>query len=225
MTSTTLSLSEKIADGIVDMITREGKTRGDSIPSARALAERFEVTAPTVREALRRLEATGVIVFRHGSGTYVGPGFGRGLVANPHVVASASSVLGLIEARLVIEPNIAATAAAHRTEADLEALRAACDNAKVPDVVEDVSSHFHAALARATGNPVLSDTIEAMLVFNRRQRQELRQAFIVPETDHAEHQGLVEAIEEQDSETARFLAEAHLRSLRDAVRQQLRPTD
>ncbi|WP_129660441.1 FadR/GntR family transcriptional regulator [Rothia uropygialis] len=223
MTQNTLSLSEKIADGIVEMITREGKCRGDSIPSARALAEHFEVTTPTVREALRRLEAIGVIIFRHGAGTFVGPGFGRGLVANPHVVASASSVLDLIEARLVIEPNIAAAAASYRTEEDLKALRAACNNAKEPHVVEDVFSHFHATMARATGNPVLTDTIEAMLVFTRRQRQELRQAFIVPEHDHAEHLGLVEAIEAQDPETARFLAEAHLRSLRDAVRQQLRP--
>lgn len=221
MTSTTQSLSERIADGIVEMIAAEGKTEGDPIPSARALAERFEVTTPTIREAQRRLEAIGVLVLRHGSGTFVGPGSGRGLVANPHVAATTSSVLDLIEARLVIEPNIAAAAAKNRTAEDLERLRASCENAKDKGGVEDVSMHFHAVLAQATGNRVLSDAIEAMLVFNRRQRTELRQAFIVPEADYCEHLDLVAAIEEQDAESARFLAEAHLRHLRDAVRQQL----
>lgn len=221
MTSATQSLSERIADGIVELIARENKTVGDAIPSARALAEHFDVTTPTVREAQRRLEAIGVLVFRHGSGTFVGPGSGRGLVANPHVAATATAVLDLIEARLVIEPNIAAAAAKHRTQEDLERLRAACENAKDTGDVEDVTHHFHAVLARATNNPVLLDTIEAMLVFNRRQRSVLRQVFIVPETDYCEHLGLVEAIEEQDAESARFLAEAHLRHLRDAVRSQL----
>lgn len=221
MTSTVDSLSTRLADSIVALIETDGKTEGDPIPSARALSERFEVTTPTVREALRRLEATGVVVFRHGSGTFVGPGHGRGLVANPHVTASHRSVLELIEARLVIEPSIAASAAAHRTDRDLEDLRAACENSRRSDEVPETSAHFHAVLARATGNRVLADALEAMLAMNRRQRRILREEFIVPKTDHAEHLALVEAVRQRDAETARFLAAAHLRALRQAVRTQL----
>lgn len=215
------SLSEQIADGIVEMIALEGKEEGDPIPSARALAERFRVTPPTIREAQRRLEAMGIVVLRHGSGTFVGPGFQRGLVANPHVAATTRSILDLVEARLVIEPTIAAAAARNRTEEDLALLVTATENARSVGTTLDVTKHFHAVLARATGNPVLADTIEAMLVFNDRQRRVLRQDFVVPASDHAEHMSLVAAIAAQDAESARFLAEAHLRSLRDAVMRQL----
>ena len=52
-------------------------TPGEALASSRDLAKRFDLTTPTVREALRRLEATGIVEFRHGSGTYVGVGIDR----------------------------------------------------------------------------------------------------------------------------------------------------
>ncbi len=84
MTSAEASLSERLADGIVEIIRTERLGPGDALASSRELAQRFEVTTPTVREALRRLEATGIVEFRHGSGTYVGAGIERRLLANPH---------------------------------------------------------------------------------------------------------------------------------------------
>ncbi|MFC7650005.1 winged helix-turn-helix domain-containing protein [Streptosporangium lutulentum] len=71
-------MSERLADDIVEIIRSERLGPGDVLASSRELARRFDVTTPTVREALRRLEATGVVEFRHGSGTYVGPGIDRG---------------------------------------------------------------------------------------------------------------------------------------------------
>ena len=94
MTPVEASLSERLADNIVEIIRSERLGRGDALASSRELARRFGVTTPTVREALRRLEATGVVEFRHGSGTYVGPGIGRRLMANPHLPRSTrASVL------------------------------------------------------------------------------------------------------------------------------------
>ncbi|HEY9395440.1 MAG TPA: GntR family transcriptional regulator, partial [Nocardioides sp.] len=52
MTSNTSSLSERIADGIVAMIEAAGLEPGDALASSRELAKRFEVTTPTIREAL-----------------------------------------------------------------------------------------------------------------------------------------------------------------------------
>src|SRR5919106_1170112 len=106
------TLSERLADDIVGIIRTERLAPGDVLASSRELARRFSVTTPTVREALRRLEATGVVEFRHGSGTYVGEGVDRRLLANPHRPAiDQESVLELVEARLVLEPSIAAEAA------------------------------------------------------------------------------------------------------------------
>ena len=111
MTATTPSLSERLADGIVELIRADGLRPGDALMSSRELARRFDVTTPTLREALRRLEATDVIRFRHGSGTYVGDGLARRLMANPHAGGGdLVSALELVEARSLLEPQVAALA-------------------------------------------------------------------------------------------------------------------
>ena len=73
-----------MTESILGIIREGGLRPGDAIPSARELAKRFAITTPTVREALRKLEATGAVEFRHGSGTYVGPTINNVVLANPH---------------------------------------------------------------------------------------------------------------------------------------------
>ena len=58
---------------------------GNRLPSTRALAERFAVAMPTVRESLRRLQTTGAIEIRHGSGVYVSEAVDRLVLPNPNV--------------------------------------------------------------------------------------------------------------------------------------------
>ena len=60
----------RAADAIMDQVERlilEGKVRpGQKLPSERALAEEFDVSRPTVREAIQKLEARGLVQRRHG---------------------------------------------------------------------------------------------------------------------------------------------------------------
>ncbi|GAA3583420.1 FadR/GntR family transcriptional regulator [Kribbella ginsengisoli] len=106
------SLSDRLTEAILGIIRDADLGPGDAIPSARELAKRFELTTPTIREALRKLEATGAVEFRHGSGTYVGPTINNVVLANPHrPPITKNSVLELIGARLLIEPAVAAQAA------------------------------------------------------------------------------------------------------------------
>lgn len=165
MSRSELSLSERLADNIVEIIRSERLGRGDALASSRDLARRFGVTTPTVREALRRLEATGVVEFRHGSGTYVGPGIGRRLMANPHLPRSTrASVLELVEARLVLEPAVAAAAANVRMAEAVRELEHAASNAlHPPEESLRQSVHFHVALAAASGNTLLREAVEALL--------------------------------------------------------------
>ena len=105
-------MSDRLTEAILGIIRDRNLAPGDAIPSARELAKRFEITTPTIREALRKLEATGAVEFRHGSGTYVGPTINNVVLANPHrPPITKESVLQLIGARLLIEPAVAAQAA------------------------------------------------------------------------------------------------------------------
>lgn len=218
MTGATSSLSERIADGIVAMIEAAGLGPGDALASSRELAKRFDVTTPTVREALRRLEATDVIRFRHGSGTYVGEGFARRLLVNPHVAgASAESVLELLDARIVLEPSVAAAAAGARTVADLSALTISADNALKPQYADERPElHFHVALAAASGNQLLREMVEALLQVRSRDQIEIRLRYADRERDHAEHVQIVEAVRDGDPDAASRLTRDHLVAIRDA---------
>ncbi len=215
----TPSLSERIADGIVELIRADGLQPGDALTSSRDLARRFDVTTPTVREALRRLEATDVIRFRHGSGTYVGDGISRRMMANPHVGAvDLESVLELIEARMVIEPQVAAAAALGRTDVDLAALDAAAGNALLPQQGQERPAlHFHVALAAATGNRLLRETVEALLHVRARDQIEIRHRYDDRERDHAEHLEIRDAVRDGDADAAARLTRDHLVAIREAL--------
>lgn len=219
MTNAPLSLSERIADGIVGLIRTDDLQPGDALTSSRELARHFDVTTPTIREALRRLEATDVIRFRHGSGTYVGDGMRRRLMANPHIgFTDLDSVLELVRARIVLEPSIAATAAAQRTDAHLAALDRASDNALRPQQGDERPDiHFHVALAAATGNPLLTETIEALLHVRRADQVAIRHEYADRERDHDEHLEILTALRDRDAVAAADLTRTHLESIHDSI--------
>jgi Transcriptional regulators len=210
------SLTSRLADEIVDLIVEGGLRPGDALESSRALAQRFEVTTPTVREALRRLEATDVVQFRHGSGTYVGAGFERRMVVNQH--AGRDSIEELIATRLLLEPAIAAEAARRHTAADLEVLETALSNALTPQHGDERPAlHFHVAVAAATGNRLVAETLEALLHLRSREQVEIRHRYDDRERDHAEHQQILDAIRAGDADRAAELTASHLQSIRDVL--------
>src|SRR5882724_11459454 len=131
-------LSDRLTEGLLGLIGEQGLAPGDTLPTVRALAARFEVTTPTIREALRRLQATDAVRLRHGSGIYVGPGIHRTLLPNPNVAPLGAELLvALVEARLTIEPGIAALAAGHRTDDQLRRLERATETARRAHPVRD----------------------------------------------------------------------------------------
>ncbi|WP_327233570.1 GntR family transcriptional regulator [Streptomyces sp. NBC_01317] len=219
MSRSEVSLSEHLADSIVEIIRTERLVPGDVLASSRDLARRFDVTTPTVREALRRLEATGVVEFRHGSGTYVGPGSERRLLANPHLPRSSrESVLELVEARLVLEPAVAAAAARVREAGAVGRLEEAAVNALHPPEDSPVTStHFHVALAAASGNALLREAVEALLQVRATEQVEIRHRYNDRARDHAEHVEIFEAVRDGDADAAERLTRDHLGSIRAAV--------
>src|SRR5690625_3316745 len=109
------NLSSDLVTAVVQMIGERGLERGMRLDSQRDLAAHFGVAVPTMREALRRLEGMGVLAFRHGSGIYVGENFNRSVVPNIALPnADTQRLVELIQARALIEPAIAAEAAATR---------------------------------------------------------------------------------------------------------------
>jgi DNA-binding FadR family transcriptional regulator len=213
-----VSLSERLADGLLDLIAEEHLVPGDPLPTVRNLAVRFGVTPPTMREALRRLQATDAVQLKHGSGVYVGAGVLRTLMPNPNSAPIRDEqILYLIEARLAIEPSIAALAAEHRTPEQLVKLEFAVDTALQRDVKPGLRLNFHRELASASGNPVLFEVVDSLLAVRRREQRVLRKMIHDRSRDHDQHRAIFAAVRDNDPVAAADLTRQHLTELRDST--------
>lgn len=217
------TLSDALIERLLTLIRTEGLRPGDRLPSSRVLATRFAVATPTVREALRRLQATGAVEFRHGSGVYVSPSLDRVVLPNPHMPALATEQLSqLLEARLLVEPYLAASAARSREPDSRNRLRAALTKAEHHLIGDDAALHeanmaFHRAVAAASGNTVLHEVIDSLLLVHAGEQREIQRIFDDRVRDHEEHQAVLAAIEADDPERASDLMRRHLEDVRSVV--------
>lgn len=194
---------------------------GDRLPTERQMAAQFGVSRVTVRDALRALEAGGLIQVRVG-------GQGGPYVAHPDL-ALLSESLGthlqlrgvtfqeLAEARLALETTAARLAAERATPEDLEEMRAAIDRPHQPSggpagaATAAKSMDFHQALVRGSHNAALY----AMFMATRALIAEAFDTLHARQPDMADaarqaHTRLWEAISARDAETAVSVMREHL---------------
>ena len=191
---------------------------GEALPPERELAAMFGVGRPTIQHALRLLEASGLVEARRGrsGGTFVSQRDGDAQALDElfvRVLHRRKELEDLLEYRRLIEPAVARVAARTRRAADVTAMRQAIEGMAAATTEPDYmrhDTHFHIALARATGNAVLAHAIEEI-------RMKLNDAMtLLPESDtwhrriSREHEELLEAIERGDAETAERVMEQHI---------------
>lgn len=224
------TLSDALTARVIDLIRSEGLRPGDRLPSAQALAQRFAVATPTVREVLRRLQATGAVELRHGSGVYVGGDLNRVVLPNPVARGlPADRLLQLLDARLLIEPELARRAAAIRGDDDLERLAALLDKAEgCLDLGDDAALHdanmaFHRAVAAAAGNSVLSEVVDSLLTVHSQEQREILRIYDDRRRDHNEHLTILAAIQEGNPQRAQMRMRRHLEGIKRVIEQRLGP--
>jgi DNA-binding FadR family transcriptional regulator len=162
-------ISRKVASALVEHIVAGRLQAGDHLPPELELARQFGVNRSTVREALRELDSAGLLGRRRGSKRmvvlrpdtdHVGAGVRRALVL--HDVTYQD----VWEALTILEPPLAAHAAARRSASDLKQLDAAArdlvETADSGAIVQHVVRYFR-ALGQACGNPALVLAQEPLL--------------------------------------------------------------
>lgn len=225
------SLSSALTERMLDLIRTEGLRPGDRLPSTRALSQRFAVTTPTLREALRGLEATGAIEIRHGSGIYVGSRLGRMVLPNPNVGwLRGGELLQLLDARLLIEPPLAGLAADRAGAEDVARLEGILAEAGRhlrgdDDLLHHATMTFHRAAAAAAGNVVLDEVVDSLLTVHEREQREILRIFDDRRRDHDQHREILDAIAGRDAEAAQALMRSHLHEVRAIIRRRVRGPD
>ena len=219
------TVAEQIAASIRDAILGGELPAGDALPSERELAGRFGVNRSSVREAVRRLEAWGLVKVRHGGGTLVNDVLATaGLQVLPFLIAPngrldggllkdlldlRTALLGFTAERAV---RAAGPGAADELEALVEALAAEGDVGRAQVLDFD----FFERLVQLSENRVL------LLIANavRRAYDENAHLFArlyVRGLDVGPHRDFVAALRAGDAEAARVAMERHGRNAQELV--------
>lgn len=225
------NLSNQLANGVIELIRERDLVPGDRLPTARELAEAFEVATPTMREALRRLQATGVIDIRHGSGIYVRRAEQRLVVANPgYGDLETHTILQILDARVLIEPHLAELAARHIEPAALETIaaviRQADNEIRLRDYLES-NVRFHTLIARASGNLVLAQFIESLIELYSVELDQVDPNLQLVDgrtADNAVHHEIYAALAAGDAAAAYEAMARHLQAASESVSRQILPS-
>lgn len=214
--------SDQIYEEIMARIVSGALPEGERLPAESEMAETFGVSRPVIREALARLRADGVIVSRHGSGSYV--------QRKPAVdflqlapIGGVADLLRAYEYRVALEGEVAWLAAERRTETDLRLLSAALKDMRAAmderRVGAEADLRFHRAIAAATKNPLfefsmqaLSDYIAEGVALTRKLSLKVGRARL--ELVQAEHERIYQAVRAHDSAGAREAMRSHIDNAR-----------
>jgi GntR family transcriptional repressor for pyruvate dehydrogenase complex len=210
-------LSETVAEQLLAAV-RE-LPPGTKVPSERELTRELGVGRSTVREALNGLAMLGVVEIRHGQGVFVTD---QPVPVSEPVAINAALEQGIthefIEARLIVEVEVARLAARRRTDEDLARLSAALVEQEARlrgdlDALVDVAASFNVLLAAAAHNEVLAAMIQSFvsLMVERGPRVYSLEGF--GEWDLQEHRGLFDAVRDRDGERAARLMREHIEEL------------
>ncbi|MFC6967245.1 FadR family transcriptional regulator [Paraburkholderia dipogonis] len=189
------------------------------LPPEPKLSEALGVSRGRLRTVLKRLEDEGLIWRHVGKGTFVGP---RHVKPDDGNWSSSVSVDNIMDARLVLEPQLAAQAAVHATPADIASMdQCLADMASTGPFTpwKRLDEHLHRIVAESTHNALLLmlyDTMRVQVRLNLDTRMEevfTSQTGPRHDTD-GEHRLLVDAIRTHNPAKAEQLMREHLRSVR-----------
>jgi GntR family transcriptional repressor for pyruvate dehydrogenase complex len=218
-------LGDQLYGQILEQIVSGALTAGDKLPSENQICRSFQVSRPTVREALMRLHADGLVTTRQGSGTFVQKRPSDQLTRLTKV-SDIAGMLRCFEVRIALEGQAASLAATRRTPAQMDSIFAALnalqlsfEGASTPSRLD---FEFHLAVAKASGNGLFADLLEmlndtiqhgmAVALDMTRAGSKERGRRVVEE-----HEAIAEAIARGDSETASLNMKYHLHRARQRL--------
>nr|MDT0665151.1 FadR/GntR family transcriptional regulator [Micromonospora sp. DSM 115978] len=217
--------SDVLANELRERILSGEFTEGTPLPPERELVVQTKMSRATVREALRILEAQGLLRIKAGRA-------GGAFVRHPGQDSVATSVgmlirgqrirfTDLLETREAIEPSCARLAARNRTATDLEILDEANRAIAVSQSLDEfllANVDWHVAVAAATHNEILTGMMTALsrAIYTATNNEQFIDAAIQEVTAKA-HRSITQAIRDQDPAAAVRRMSRHMHAYADAA--------
>ena len=204
---------EDIASQIRALIEQGNLEAGARLPTERELAESFDVSRATIRQAEIQLQTLGVLEIKTGSGAYV-----VGQSPGSDEVLPEMTALELTEARSLLESEAAALAAVHITDLELAKLQECIEvmNRALPDddeVADGADRDFHLVIAETSRNTAILHTVQ-MFWRMRNEIESVKQVYkavCLQDTGPRgkEHSDILNALRLRDPMEARVAMRAH----------------
>jgi GntR family transcriptional repressor for pyruvate dehydrogenase complex len=201
---------------LLDELQKGHLIPGDRLPSERELALRLKVSRTSVREALRFLEARGLIEIRHGEETKIRPLDAQLLI---HPLLSLLEVRGaltqhLFELRTILEPELAAGAALRMCPEELAELREVLERqearTQAGEFPLEEDEEFHRKIAAGFHNPIAQEVYGLIHSYLRMSREQGQLSSTRAQGALEAHHQIFKALQARDPERARQAMRDHL---------------
>ena len=212
-----LTATQAVVESLKSRI-RDGKFKpGDQFPSEQLLLKEYDVSRLTLREALANLSALGIIEVRHGKGAFVQAKISVPALENVLIpifpMHDPNRMNDLVEARNLIESEIAAKVAAIRTDQQITELMDLLEHddrlCQSAELYADRDYAFHLTLAKMAGNHFFYAMYQAL--HGQVRTFLFKYAYSITDREGAlnRHKPILDAIVNQEVEQARQLAREH----------------
>jgi GntR family transcriptional repressor for pyruvate dehydrogenase complex len=200
---------------------------GDMLPPERELVKRFGVSRSSIRDAIRSLEAVGLLEPRQGVGTVV-----RDLSSDAVVNPVAGALLQkrrvineLLDVRMIIEPALARRAALHASAEQIDEMQEILsrqeEKTRRGELATEEDSAFHYTIALAADNSVMLKLANVLMDLLRETRERSLQVGGRPQKSLAAHRRILAALKKGDAAAAEAATRRHLLEIERIVLQKL----
>ncbi len=215
-------VSEEIYKQMVGFIASGEWKPGEKIPSEAELKEKFSVSRISVREALQKLSALGLINSRPGLGTFVADVSAGLYMQNliPVFLLDKPDIMQVLEFRKAVEMACAKLAARRADEDEIEELSAVLERIKTSqDRVTEYAEHdleFHSLIFKMTKNQLF---IKISLLMQEIFREGfMKQTAAAENFDYEQHEKIFIAIRDRDAEAAQQAMREHINNTMDRLK-------
>lgn len=209
-------LSDKVVDAILDKVQNGEIQLGEKLKPEDELAEELGVSRTSIREAIQKLKAIGVVKVKQGKGSFLCEEPSLESIRNvlPVVLMSTCSsedvTKNLLQVRLILEPKVARLAAKKISDKKLNRLKQHIENLTRSAENRDAEAFFehdlafHLSLAEAADNPVLFFIIKTLKTIMFKQFEDVYSEVGFNESSIDFHRELFEALEDGDQDRAEY---------------------
>lgn len=217
----------EIMDQLQQLINKGELKPGDKLMSERELAEKFQVSRSSVREAFSALELMGILESRPGEGTFISTVSSAEETVRPltlMMILERDAAMDLLEIRRILEGESAYLAAERASGENLEKIQKHLavmeEDLEKGNLGEEADAAFHVALCEAAGNRVLlnlmSNVSDLLVHTMKLSREKMFAKLENREKLQQQHRDICKAVLERHPEQARKAMHEHL----DFVRQE-----